>query len=64
MLGQTYHFRRYAPTKMAYAIERYTNETSRLYGVLDRQLSRNEYVAGRYSIADMAIFPWARLWKI
>ncbi len=64
MLGQTHHFRRYAPTKIPYAIDRYTNEASRLYAVLDEQLSRNEYVAGRYSIADMAIFPWARLWKI
>lgn len=58
MLGQAHHFRQYAPEKIPYAIERYTNETSRLYRVLDRQLSQVEYVAGDYSIADMAIYPW------
>ncbi|MDY7006916.1 MAG: glutathione S-transferase family protein [Cyanobacteriota bacterium] len=58
MLGQAHHFRQYAPEKIPYAIERYTNETSRLYGVLNRQLSQVEYVAGDYSIADMAIYPW------
>ena len=58
MLGQAHHFRQYAPEKIPYAIERYTNETSRLYQVLDKQLSQFEYVAGDYSIADMAIYPW------
>jgi len=58
MLGQAHHFRQYAPEKIPYAIERYTNETSRLYRVLDKQLSQVEYVAGDYSIADMAIYPW------
>ncbi|MFP4099942.1 glutathione S-transferase N-terminal domain-containing protein [Coleofasciculus sp.] len=58
MLGQTHHFRQYAPEKIPYAIDRYTNEATRLYRVLDKQLSQVEYVAGDYSIADIAIFPW------
>jgi len=58
MLGQTHHFRQYAPEKIPYAINRYTNEATRLYRVLDKQLSQIEYVAGEYSIADIAIFPW------
>jgi GSH-dependent disulfide-bond oxidoreductase len=58
MAGQNGHFTRYAPEKIPYAIERYTKETNRLYGVLDRQLARSEYVAGDYSIADMACYPW------
>jgi GSH-dependent disulfide-bond oxidoreductase len=62
MAGQTHHFRQYAPEKIEYGINRYTNETNRLYGVLDKQLSQNEFVAGAYSIADMAIYPWAKLW--
>ena len=62
MLGQAHHFRIYAPEKLPYAIERYTKEANRLYGVLDRQLAKTgAYVAGRqYTIADMAIFPWTR----
>jgi GSH-dependent disulfide-bond oxidoreductase len=60
MLGQTHHFRIYAPEKIGYAIDRYTREAARLYGVLDRQLEGKEYVVGDYSIADMAIFPWTR----
>jgi len=60
MLGQTHHFRIYAPEKIEYAINRYTNEAKRLYGVLDKRLSQAPYVAGEYSIADMAIFPWSR----
>ncbi len=60
MLGQTHHFRQYAPEKVPYAIERYTNEASRLYGVIDRRLADHEYLAGDYSIADMATFPWLR----
>ena len=64
MLGQTHHFRIYAPEKIDYAINRYTNEAKRLYGVLEKQLSTNPYIAGKsYSIADIAIFPWLRSWK-
>jgi GSH-dependent disulfide-bond oxidoreductase len=58
MAGQNHHFNQYAPEKVPYAIERYTKETARLYGVLDRQLAGKDYVAGDYSIADMAIYPW------
>jgi GST-like protein len=61
MLGQAHHFRAYAPKKIDYAYERYTNEAKRLYQVLDERLADREYVAGDYSIADMAIFPWCRL---
>ncbi|MCS6781514.1 MAG: glutathione binding-like protein, partial [Geminicoccaceae bacterium] len=61
MLGQAHHFRDYAPQKIPYAIERYTNEAQRLYGVLERRLSESEYVAcDEYTIADMAILPWLR----
>jgi GST-like protein len=64
MLGQNHHFRLYAPEIIDYAINRYTNEAKRLYGVLDRQLKDNPYIAGKsYSIADIAIFPWTRNWK-
>ncbi len=58
ILGQAHHFRQYAPEQIPYAIERYTNEATRLYRVLDKRLGQVEYVAGDYSIADMAIFPW------
>jgi len=58
MLGQTHHFRQYAPESIPYAIERYTKEAARLYGVLEEQLAQSDYVAGDYSIADIAIFPW------
>src|SRR5579864_4454257 len=58
MAGQNHHFRNYAPEKLAYAIDRYVNETNRLYGVLDRRLADREFVAGDYSIADMAAYPW------
>jgi len=58
MLGQNHHFSRFAPERIPYATERYVNETKRLYGVLDKQLVGQDYVAGEYSIADMAIFPW------
>ncbi len=61
MLGQAHHFRAYAPNPVDYAIERYTNESRRLYQVLDRRLDGREFVAGAYSIADMSIFPWCRL---
>jgi GSH-dependent disulfide-bond oxidoreductase len=60
MFGQANHFRAYAPEKIPYAIDRYTNEANRLYGVLDRRLKDHDYVAGDYSIADIAIFPWMR----
>ena len=64
MLGQTHHFRNYAPEKIAYAINRYTNETRRLYGVMDGQLGKSPYISGRaYTIADMAIWPWLRNWQ-
>jgi GST-like protein len=58
MLGQAHHFRSYAPEKIPYAIDRYTNEAHRLYGVLDNRLKAREYLAGEYSIADIASFPW------
>ena len=64
MLGQTHHFRQYAPEKIEYAINRYTNETRRLYGVMNKQLATHKFMAGnQYSIADIAIFPWVRSWK-
>src|SRR5882672_7388091 len=56
--GQNHHFTQYAPEKLAYAIDRYVNETSRLYAVLDKRLGDREFVAGDYSIADMAAYPW------
>ncbi len=58
MAGQNHHFVTYAPEKLQYAMDRYVNETSRLYAVLDRRLADREYVAGAYSIADMASYPW------
>lgn len=58
MLGQNHHFSRFAPERIPYATERYVNESKRLYGVLNQQLVGQDYVAGEYSIADMAIFPW------
>ncbi len=59
MLGQNHHFNRYAPEKIPYAIDRYVNETRRLYGVLDRRLAERDFIAGDdYSIADMAAYPW------
>jgi len=63
MLGQNHHFNLYAPEKIPYAINRYVNETSRLYQVLDNRLKDREYVAGPYSIADMACYPWIVPWK-
>jgi len=60
MLGQAHHFRSYAPEPIQYAIDRYTNEAKRLYGVLDRRLAEREFVSGDYSIADIAIMPWLR----
>lgn len=64
MLGQAHHFRLYAPEKIEYAINRYSNEAKRLYGVIDKQLSRHRYLAGDdYTIADIATFPWLRSWQ-
>ncbi|MEW6099121.1 MAG: glutathione binding-like protein [Pseudomonadota bacterium] len=64
MLGQAHHFRIYAPQKIDYAIERYTNEAKRLYAVMDKRLAKSTYIAGpEYTIADIAIFPWLRSWK-
>jgi GSH-dependent disulfide-bond oxidoreductase len=61
MLGQAHHFRQYAPEKITYAVERYTNEAARLYRVIDRRLAETTFIAGdEYTIADMAIFPWLR----
>lgn len=60
MLGQAHHFRRYAPEKLPYAIDRYTNEAKRIYDVIDKRLADHEYLAGEYSIADIATMPWLR----
>jgi GST-like protein len=58
MAGQNHHFNRYAPEKIPYAMERYIKETNRLYGVLNKRLVDREFMAGPYSIADMASYPW------
>jgi GST-like protein len=58
MAGQNHHFSRYAPEKIPYAIDRYVKETNRLYGVLDRRLAGRDFLAGSYSIADLAAYPW------
>jgi GSH-dependent disulfide-bond oxidoreductase len=64
MLGQAHHFRVYAPEKIEYAVNRYTNEARRLYGVMDKQLERSKFIAcDEYTIADIAIFPWLRSWE-
>ena len=64
LLGQAHHFRIYAPQKIPYAIERYSNEARRLYGIMDKRLANSRYVGGaEYSIADIAIYPWLRSWK-
>ncbi|WP_158933852.1 glutathione binding-like protein [Burkholderia sp. S171] len=64
MLGQAHHFRIYAPEKIEYAVNRYSNEAKRLYGVMDKQLDVTRFLAGNeYSIADIATFPWTRSWK-
>jgi GSH-dependent disulfide-bond oxidoreductase len=61
MLGQAHHFRMYAPEKIEYAVNRYTNEAKRLYGVIDKRLSQSAWLAGdEYTIADIATFPWLR----
>jgi GST-like protein len=61
MAGQATHFRRYAPKPIAYAVDRYTDEVNRLYGVMNTHLAKHEFLAGRYSIADMACVGWVRL---
>ena len=64
MLGQAHHFRIYAPEPITYAIDRYSNEAKRLYGVIDKRLARSPFLGGReYSIADIATFPWLRSWE-
>jgi len=63
MAGQAHHFLHYAPERIPYAMDRYRNEVERLYGVLDRRLADREFVAGFYSIADIAIWPWAQGWQ-
>ena len=63
MAGQNHHFVQYAPVKIQYAIDRYVNETNRLYGVLNKRLAGRDYIAGAYSIADMACHPWIKLHK-
>jgi GSH-dependent disulfide-bond oxidoreductase len=64
MLGQAHHFRLYAPEKIPYAIDRYSNEAKRLYQVMDKRIANHRYIGGdEYSIADIAIFPWLRSWK-
>ena len=64
MLGQAHHFRIYALEKIPYAVERYTNEAQRLYGVMNRRLAKSKYIGGPdYGIADIAVFPWLRSWK-
>lgn len=63
MLGQAHHFRNYAPVKIEYAIERYTKEATRLYQVMDNRLGEVDYLAGDYSIADIAAMPWIRSYK-
>lgn len=64
MLGQAHHFRIYAPEKIDYAVNRYTQEAKRLYGVLNQQVSQHRFIAGdEYSIADIAVFPWLRSWQ-
>jgi GST-like protein len=63
MAGQCNHFRNYATEKIPYAIDRYTKEVERLFRVMEKQLSSRDYLAGEYSIADIATFPWARTWQ-
>ena len=63
MAGQCHHFRNYAPERIAYATDRYTNEVNRLYGVMNKRLAGRAYLAGEYTIADMAAYPWVRPYK-
>ncbi|MEC9343649.1 glutathione S-transferase family protein [Nitratireductor mangrovi] len=63
MCGQAHHFRQYAPERVPYAIDRYTNEVNRLYGVMNKRLADRDFLAGDYSIADIACVGWVRPWK-
>ncbi len=63
MAGQNNHFSIYAPEKIPYAIDRYVKEVNRLYGVMNKRLADRQYLAGEYSIADMACYPWVVSWK-
>lgn len=63
MAGQAHHFRLYAPEKIPYAVSRYTNEVHRLYGVMNKRLEDREFLAGDFSIADIACIGWAKLWE-
>ena len=63
MAGQAHHFRQYAPEKLPYAVDRYTNEVNRLYGVMNKRLADREFLAGDYSIADMAAIGWVKPFK-
>lgn len=63
MLGQLNHFKKFAPEKIPYAIERYEKETLRLYSVLDKQLAEREFICGEYSIADIATYPWIAIYE-
>jgi GSH-dependent disulfide-bond oxidoreductase len=63
MFGQLNHFKKFAPEKIPYPIERYEKETLRLYGVLDKQLTDNEFICGKYSIADIATYPWVAIYE-
>ncbi len=63
MAGQAHHFRNYAPEKIPYGIDRYTNEVNRLYGVMNKRLADRDFLAGDYSIADIASYPWVRPYK-
>lgn len=63
MAGQCFHFRKYATEDVPYAIDRYTKEVARLFGVMDRRLADRPYLAGQYSIADIACYPWVKLWR-
>ena len=64
MLGQAHHFRIYAPERIPYAVDRYTNEAKRLYSVMNKRLAQSRYLGGaEYSVADMAVYPWLRSWK-
>jgi GST-like protein len=63
MAGQAHFFLRYAPQKVPFAMDRFRGEVARLYTVLDKQLGRSEYLAGEYSIADIAAWPWVARWE-
>jgi len=63
MFGQLNHFKKFAPEKIPYAIERYEKETLRIYGVLDKQLADNKFICGDYSIADISTYPWVAIYE-